>query len=201
MQKAILALREADPVLGELIDRVGPYRIHYLEPNFQALVKSIVYQQLSGKVAARIFSRLLEAGGGTRLTPRAALNITPRQMREAGLSRQKISYIRDIARRVESGELDFAAFGQLPDDEVTRSLTSLKGVGVWTVHMFLIFALRRKDVLPIGDLGIRAAVRAAYHLPELPTPRQVEELGSKWRPYRTVASWYLWRSVEPNANL
>lgn len=201
MRRAILHLKKNDPVLARLIEEVGPYRIRFLEPGYEALVKAIVYQQLSGKVAATIFGRLAAASANGRLTPETVLRLTTAKMRSAGLSRQKIGYIRDLARQVRSGEVDFAALAALPDEEVTRALTRLKGVGVWTAHMFLIFALRRTDVLPTGDLGIRAAVRKAYGLPELPTPQQVEELGRNWRPYSTVASWYLWRSLEPDANL
>jgi DNA-3-methyladenine glycosylase II len=201
MRKAIEALKRADPVMAGLIRQVGPYKIRYLEPDFETLVKSIVYQQLSGRVAATIFGRLAAAAGDGRLSPEAALALAPRRMRALGLSRQKIGYIRDIARHALSGQADFAALRKMPDEEVIRVLTGLKGVGVWTAHMFLIFALRRKDVLPSGDLGIRAAVKAAYNFPALPTPAQVEQVGEKWRPYRTVASWYLWRSQEPDANL
>ena len=201
MRKAISALRDADPVMGGLIDKVGPYKIRYLEPDFETLIKSIVYQQLSGKVAATIFARLVAAAGDGTLTPETALEVTPRKMRALGLSRQKIGYIRDIAGHALSGQTDFAALRKAPDEEVIRVLTSLKGVGVWTAHMFLIFALRRKDVLPSGDLGIRAAVRKWYNLDAPPKPAEVEQVGEKWRPYRTVASWYLWRSLEPNANL
>jgi len=201
MYRAIVALRRADPVMGGLIEKIGPYKIRYLEPDFETLVKSIVYQQLSGKVAATIFGRLAAAAGDGRLTPEAALALSPRKMRGLGLSRQKIGYIRDIADQTRSGQADFAGLRKMPDEEVIRALTGLKGVGVWTAHMFLIFALRRKDVLPSGDLGIRAAVRNAYHFEVLPTPVEVERVGERWRPYRTVASWYLWRSVEPNANL
>jgi len=201
MRKAIVSLTEADSVLGGLIAKVGPYRIRYLEPGFETLIKSIVYQQLSGKAAATIFGRLRDAAGGEELTPAAVLRLTPTKMRALGLSRQKISYIRDIACHARSGEVKFEDLRRLPDDEVLRILTSLRGVGVWTVHMFLIFALRRKDVLPTGDLGIRAAVRKAYGLDRTPTPSEVEEIGARWRPYRTVASWYLWRSLEPDANL
>jgi DNA-3-methyladenine glycosylase II len=201
MRKAILLLKESDPILGGLIEEVGPYKIRYLDPDFETLVKSIVYQQLSGKVASTIFGRLSAAAGKGRLTPATALSLSPRKMRAQGLSRQKIAYIRDIAGRTLSGEVDFDALRQMPDDEVIRALTRLKGVGVWTVHMFLIFALRRKDVLPASDLGIRAAVRKAYGMEELPKSSEVEELGEKWRPYRTVASWYLWRTLERDANL
>ena len=201
MSKAILALRSADPILGGLIDKVGSYRIRYLEPDFEALAKSIVYQQLSGKVAATIFGRLRDAGGDGRLTPASLLRLTPAGMRALGLSKQKIAYIRDIAAHVESGAADFQAMRRMKDEEVMRVLTSLKGVGIWTAHMFLIFALRRKDILASGDLGVRVAVQQAYGLEELPTPAEVDELGERWRPYRTVATWYLWRSLEPNANL
>jgi DNA-3-methyladenine glycosylase II len=187
--------------MAGLIRQVGPYKIRYREPDFETLVKSIVFQQLSGKVAATIFGRLVAAAGDGKFTPQAALKLTPVKMRALGLSRQKIAYIRDIAGHTRSGAVDFQALRNLPDDEVILVLTGLKGVGVWTAHMFLMFALRRKDVLPTGDLGIRAAVKKAYGFEELPSPSVVQQLGEKWRPFRTVASWYLWRSLEPDANL
>jgi DNA-3-methyladenine glycosylase II len=201
MRKALEALSRADPVLGGLIQQVGSYKIRYREPDFETLVKSIVFQQLSGKVAATIFGRLVAAAGDGKLTPEAALKLTPAKLRALGLSRQKIAYIRDIAGQTRSGAVDFPALRKLTDEEVIRALTGLKGVGVWTAHMFLMFALRRKDVLPIGDLGIRAAVKKAYGFEAVPSPSEVGQVGEKWRPYRTVASWYLWRSLEPNANL
>jgi DNA-3-methyladenine glycosylase II len=122
-------------------------------------------------------------------------------MRKLGLSRQKIAYIRDLARRTRDGAIVFPELRALSDQEVIERLTEVKGIGVWTVHMFLIFALRRTNVLPTGDLGIRAAVRKAYGLAELPKPNELEELARPWHPFCTVASWYLWRSIEPNANL
>jgi DNA-3-methyladenine glycosylase II len=201
MRKAIDALKNADPVLAALIETVGPYRIRYSPPDFETLVKAIVYQQLSGKAAATIFGRLQAAAGDGRLTSEATLQLTPQTMRALGLSRQKIGYIQDIARKTQGGGTDFAALPKMKDEEVLQVLTSLKGVGVWTAQMFLIFALRRKDVLPGGDLGVRAAVKKAYGFEFLPTPSEVDTVGEKWRPYRTVASWYLWRSLEPNANL
>ncbi|MGA2327513.1 MAG: DNA-3-methyladenine glycosylase 2 family protein [Bryobacteraceae bacterium] len=201
MQEALLHLRACDPVLRRLIDEVGPYAIEYLDPGFETLVKSIVYQQLSGKVALLIFNRLAAAAGDGRLTPESVLKLRPRKMRALGLSQQKVAYIRDLARRTRSGEVDFGAIQALPDEEVCRVLTGVKGIGVWTAQMFLIFALRRAGVLPSADLGIRAAVRKLYGLPELPKPAQVEELARNWRPYCTVASWYLWRSLEGKAGL
>ncbi|MGQ9633235.1 MAG: DNA-3-methyladenine glycosylase family protein [Bryobacteraceae bacterium] len=201
MKRAIEALSAADPVLAELIRKTGAYRIRYLDPDYEALAKAILYQQLSGKVAAVIFDRVRQAAGNGRLTAESVLQLTPAKMRSLGLSRQKISYLRELAEKERSGEVDFAALRRKQDEEVIRVLTRLKGVGRWTADMFLIFALRRKDVLPSGDLGIRAAVQKAYGLPQLPTPAEVEAIGERWRPWRTVASWYLWRSLEPDANL
>ncbi|MCL6544979.1 MAG: DNA-3-methyladenine glycosylase 2 family protein [Bryobacteraceae bacterium] len=201
MKKAMEGLAAADPVLAELIRKTGPYRIRYLEPDYEALAKAIIYQQLSGRVASVIFERLRQAAGNGRLTADSVLRLTPAQLRSLGLSRQKIAYLKELAAQHRSGEVDFAAMRRMEDGEVIRALTQLKGVGLWTAHMFLIFALRRKDVLPSGDLGIRAAVQKAYGLPQLPSPAEVEAIGERWRPWRTVASWYLWRSLEPDANL
>jgi DNA-3-methyladenine glycosylase II len=201
MQKAIRHLQAADPVMGGIIGRVGGYSIQFREPGFETLVKSIVNQQLSGRVAQVIFGRLAAAVPGGALTPQGVLALRPSKMRALGLSKQKTAYIRDLARLTRDGDLDFQALPGLPDTEVIERLTQVKGVGVWTAHMFLIFGLRRTNVLPSGDLGIRMAIRKAYSLAELPKPAEIETLGERWHPYRTVAAWYLWRSLEPKANL
>lgn len=201
MRKAINHLKKSDPVLRRIIEGVGPCRMTYREPGFEALARSIVYQQLSGRVAAAILARLVAAAGNGQLTPAGILALSPEEMRSVGLSRNKAAYIRDLAERANLGELDFEAFPRMPDDEVIERLTRVKGIGVWTVQMFLIFALRRPDVLPSGDLGIRSAIRKAYGLEELPKPSEVEELGAKWRPWASVASWYLWRSLEGVAEI
>jgi DNA-3-methyladenine glycosylase II len=200
MKDAILHLKNSDPILSDIIERVGDYRIEFRDPGFETLVKSIVNQQLSGRVASVIFARLLHAAGG-KLTPESILKLRPVRMRAAGLSGQKTAYIRDLARQAREGTVVFEELLTLPDGEVIERLTQVKGIGVWTVHMFLIFALQRIDVLPTGDLGIRNAIRKAYSLAAMPTPAEVETLAERWRPYCTVASWYLWRSQEPNANL
>ncbi|HEY7389131.1 MAG TPA: DNA-3-methyladenine glycosylase [Bryobacteraceae bacterium] len=192
---ALEHLRRADPVLCEIINRVGEYRIEFRDPSFESLVRSIVFQQLSGRVARVIFDRLAAAAGGS-LTPQNILKLRPARMRSAGLSAQKTAYIRDLARHTRDGKVVFEQLPDLADEEVIEQLTIVKGIGVWTAHMFLIFALRRPDVLPTGDLGIRAAVRKAYGLEELPKPAEIETLAESWRPYCTVASWYLWRSLE-----
>jgi len=200
MRKAILHLKK-DPVLGPLIARVGPYKMQYREPTFETLVRSIVYQQLSGRVASVIFGRLAALMPDGKITPEGILKVTPARMRKAGLSKQKTAYIRDLARKTTRGAVRFEALAELADHEVIEHLTQVKGIGVWTAHMFLIFALQRLDVLPTGDLGVRTAIRKAYGMDELPHPKQIEELAASWRPYCSVASWYLWRSLENQAAL
>ena len=148
-----------------------------------------------------IFDRLAAAVPGGVLTPQGILALRPEKMRKLGLSKQKTAYIRDLARHTRAGAVDFDELPALADAEVIERLTQVKGIGVWTAHMFLIFALRRTNVLPVGDLGIRAAVRKAYGLAELPKPAELEALGERWHPYCTVAAWYLWRSLDPSANL
>ncbi len=200
MKEAIVHLQRADPVMRGIIAQVGAYRIEFREPSFETLVKSIVYQQLSGRVASVIFGRLVQAAGG-KLTPEGILKLRPARMRAAGLSGQKTAYIRDLARQTRDRRVVFEELTALSDEEVIERLIQVKGIGVWTVHMFLMFALRRPNVLPTGDLGIRNAIRKAYGMAEMPKPREIEILAEPWRPYRTVASWYLWRSLESDANL
>ena len=196
MREAIRHLQAADPVIGRIIQRVGAYRIEFRDPGFETLVRSIVYQQLSGRVAQVIFGRLAAAVPEGLLTPENILALRPARMRKLGLSKQKTAYIRDLARHTRDGTVDFAGLSALPDAEVIDRLTIVKGVGVWTAHMFLIFALRRNNVLPSGDLGVRTAIQKAYGLSGLPKPEEIETLGERWHPYRTVAAWYLWRSLE-----
>ena len=190
-----------DPVLGAIIERVGKCSISFREPTFSALVGSIVSQQLSTKVAAIIFARLVAAAPNQQLTPTSILALSPVAMRALGLSTRKVEYIRDLAQHAQSGSLDFAALPSMEDQAVIDSLTQIKGIGVWTAHMFLLFALRRPDVLAVGDLGIRSAIRKAYALPDLPSPAEVERYAENWRPYCSVACWYLWRSLDGPAKL
>jgi DNA-3-methyladenine glycosylase II len=199
MRKGILHLKQADPVLRGIIETVGAYRIRYREPVFETLVRSIVFQQLSGSAATTIYGRLA-AAVGEPVTPESILGLTPERMRELGLSRQKTAYIRDLAQRTQSGEIDFASCPGMTDEEIIQRFTVVKGVGVWTVQMFLIFALRRPNVLPLGDLGVRAAIRKAYGL-EMPSPAEVARIGEPWAPYCSMASWYLWRSLENTPDL
>jgi DNA-3-methyladenine glycosylase II len=198
MQRAIRHLKRVDPVLAQIIEEVGPCKIQYAEADFETLVRSIVFQQLSGKAARTIFARLKGAlGDGSRMAAREVKSLTPEQMQGIGLSRQKAKYLHDLAEKTESGLIEFSRLATLSDAEVIQHLTTVKGIGVWTAHMFLLFALRRPDILAAGDLGIRSAIRRAYRLRKLPSPARVEKLGAKWRPYCSVACWYLWRTPRP----
>jgi DNA-3-methyladenine glycosylase II len=200
MEKALQHLRASDPILRSIIERVGPYAIQYRQPEFESLVRSIVYQQLSGKVASVIFGRL-SAALREQMTPAGILKLRPARMRSLGLSTAKTAYIRDLARHTRDGKVVFETLGDLTDGQVIEQLTQVKGIGTWTAHMFLIFALRRPDVLPVGDLGVRSAIRKAYALENLPAPPDMEAIARRWRPYCSVASWYLWRSLDGPAEL
>jgi DNA-3-methyladenine glycosylase II len=195
MRHAVRHLKKADPILSAIIERVGPYRREYGEPTFESLARSIVYQQLNGRAAATIYGRL-ETLAGKPLTPPGILKLTEEQMRSAGLSKQKLSYIRDLAARTASGEIEFARLLDLSDEDVIEHLTRVKGIGTWTAHMFLIFALRRPNVLPTGDFAIQMAVRKLYRKRKMPKPAQMEKIAKCWEPYRSVACWYLWRSLD-----
>jgi DNA-3-methyladenine glycosylase II len=199
MKKALTHLKNSDEVLASIITRVGPCRIAYREPTFQALARSIVFQQLSTKAARTIYGRLEEAVGG-EITPEAVRNLSVGEMRRAGLSKQKVGYIRDLAEHALAGTLDFTRLPQMSDEEIIETLTDIKGIGVWTAHMFLIFALRRTNVLPVGDLGVRTAIKRAYNKRKLPDPKDIEKIARNWHPYCSIASWYLWRSLEFSPN-
>jgi len=195
MRHAVRHLKKSDPVLATIIERVGPYRVTFREPTFQTLVRSIAFQQLNGKAARSIFDRLVAAAGGT-LTPESILALTVEQMRAVGLSRQKLSYIRDLAERTRSGEIEFARLPEMSDEEVIAHLTRVKGIGVWSAQMFLMFALQRPNVLPTADYGVRAAIKKQYRKRKLPDHKQIVKLARAWHPYCSVACWYLWRSGE-----
>ena len=193
-------LRAADPVLGALIDALGPIdlndRAGRPDDHYGALVRAIVGQQLSTKAARTIYGRLTERFGGHTPTPAEILADDPEELRSVGLSRAKASYLRSLAEHIVTGELELERFDAMPDAEVEAELVAVKGLGQWTAHMYLMFHLGRPDVLPVGDLGIRRAVERAYGLPGLPDPAQLTEIAEPWRPHRTLACRYLWRSLD-----
>jgi 3-methyladenine DNA glycosylase/8-oxoguanine DNA glycosylase len=198
LRKAVSHLRAADPVLAGVIARVGPCRARVTTEgtHFGAVVRSIVYQQLSGKAAATIHGRVLALFDDNQPTPRAVLKTDVTVLRAAGLSGQKTAYLKDLAMRASSRSFPLERLHELDDDAVIETLTAVKGVGRWTAQMFLMFRLGRPDVLPDLDLGIQKGIQRAYGLRRLPTPPQVLKRGAVWAPYRTIASWYLWRLLD-----
>ncbi len=195
MRKAVAHLKKSDPVLRAIIERVGPFRMEYGPPEFHSLAESILYQQLNGKAAATIFKRFTDLAGEP-LTPEGILELSDEQLRGVGLSKQKSAYLKDLATKTRDGLLDFARLPNMPDDEVIKHLTQVKGIGVWTAHMFLMFTLRRPDVLPTGDYGVQAAIKKHYRKRKLPKPHVMEKIARPWAPYRSIACWYLWRSLD-----
>jgi DNA-3-methyladenine glycosylase II len=222
MRQAVTHLKKSDPVMRAIIERIGPCRMQFGPPEFHSLAEAIVYQQLNGKAAVTIFKRFA-ALAGEPLTPQGVLKLSDEQMRGAGLSKQKSAYLKDLAAKAASGLLEFSRLSDLPDAEVIEHLTQVKGIGVWTAQMFLMFSLKRENVLPTGDFGVRMAMYKHYldvqrakaaakksstgkksasakkgrkRKVKLPTPEQMEKIAKCWEPYRSVACWYLWQSLD-----
>lgn len=196
MEVALRHLRRRDPVLKQIISQVGPYGMTYHPPTFHALARAIVYQQLSGKAASTIFRRFESTCGVRKLNPKAVLAVSEEQMRAAGLSGQKAKYIRDLAEKTDNGEVRFGRHNKMEDQEIIAELTQVKGIGVWTVQMFLMFALKRPDVFPVLDLGVRNGMKNLYKIDPQAKYPEYEAIAENWRPYRSIASWYMWRSLE-----
>jgi DNA-3-methyladenine glycosylase II len=194
MRSAVRHLKNADPILAAIIESVGPCRMEFGAPEFHSLAEAIVYQQLNGKAAVTIFKRFT-ALTGDPVTPKGILKLTDAQLRSVGLSKQKSSYLKDMAERAARGDLDFSRLPDMTDDEVIKHLTQVKGVGVWTAHMFLMFTLRRPNILPTGDYGVQMAMKKHYKKRKLPKPEQMMKIAKAWEPYRSVACWYMWRSL------
>lgn len=201
LEADVAHLRECDPVLRGLIDAIGAENLGDRRrgrprDHYAVLVRTITGQQVSTRAAEAIYRRLTDRYGGRPPTPDEVLTEDPEQLRAAaGLSRAKVSYLRSLAEHVRDGSLKLGALGRLPDEEVIAELTAVKGLGEWSAHMFLMFHLERPDVLPVGDLGIRRAVMRAYGLGDMPAPAQLSAIGEPWRPYRTLACLFLWRSL------
>lgn len=196
--RALGLLRRRDPALSLLIRRHGPCGLAdaVRADHFTALVRAIIFQQLSTKAASTIYGRVLQLMPGGAFTPAALAALSDADLKRAGVSRQKAIYLRDLCSKVVSGEVQLDGVDALDDEGVIAALTAVKGVGRWTAEMFLMFRLLRPDVLPVGDLGIQTAVQRVYHLRARPTPDRLRSLADRWRPYRSVACWYLWRSLD-----
>ena len=197
-RSAVRHLRRSDPVLAKVVARHGPHRFELRTggSHFDSIARAIVSQQLSVKAASTIHGRFRALYDGAGGTPDVVARIPEKRLREAGLSWQKIGYIKDLARRVTAGELELDRIHEMSDDELVARLTAVKGVGTWTAQMFLMFRLGRPDVLPVLDLGIQKAIQRAYGLRKRPSALRMEKIGRAWAPYRTIACWYLWRSLD-----
>jgi DNA-3-methyladenine glycosylase II len=193
VEAAISHLQASDRTLHRLIDRVGPFTLKLHRDRFDLLVRSILSQQISTKAARAIRIKLEAQTKGAGITPQAIARLSEAKLRLAGLSGQKIGYLRDLTAHVQEGRLELGRLHRMPDEEVIAELVAVKGIGEWTAQMFLMFALGRTDVLPHGDLGLRSSLRELYRLDDLPNKQQCLELATPWRPYATIASWYVWR--------
>lgn len=194
VKDAIIFLQK-DPDLAAIMDSVGEYKLKRKNQHFSVLVESIISQQIATNAAEAIFNRF------KRLYPKfptasEILSTRKSKLRAVGLSGMKIEYLKDLARHVEEGKLNMKTFSKMEDEEVIAQLTQVKGIGRWTAEMFLIFSLGRQDVFPVDDLGLRKGVQMLFSLPEIPKPKEAERLGEKWKPYRTIVTWYLWKSLQ-----
>lgn len=195
MKQAIRHLKKVDPVLARAIANIELVPARKSANHFRSLVEAIVSQQLSVKAADTIFLRFVALFGKKFPKPSEVLKISPAKMRKAGLSQAKVIFIKDLAKRIESGQLKFRHLQKKTDEEIIVSLIQVKGIGQWTAEMFLMFALARPDIFSYGDLGLRNAMQKLYKLKTHPTPKQAEKISAKWKPHRTLASRYLWASL------
>jgi 3-methyladenine DNA glycosylase/8-oxoguanine DNA glycosylase len=197
-EEAVAHLRKADPALARIIEAAGPLTLEPRDGAFRSLARAIFFQQLAGPAARAIMGRVLAALGtdeGRFFTPQQFLAAEDDDLRAAGLSRQKITYVRDLSEKFAGGQLSEGEFASEEDEEVVRKVTLVKGIGRWTAEMFLIFSLGRPDVLPVDDLGVRRGFQLTYGLAELAAPDEMRRIAEPWRPFRSAGTWYMWRSL------
>ena len=192
---AIQYLCKVDSNLEKIIKIVGKYSINIRNDPFQSLVESIIYQQLAGRAANAIYNRFINYYNNKQITPARILNSPNDNLKKVGLSNRKIDYLKNLASHVYDGRINLEELPKMNDDEIINKLVNVKGIGRWTSEMFLIFSLGRQDILPVTDLGVRKAIQKVYSLSELPKPNIMMEIAKPWRPYRSIATWYLWKSL------
>ena len=185
-----------DPKLAKVINRVGKYQIKLTRNRYESLVEAIITQQLAGSAAKSISKRFRALYTSRFPKPIEVLKTSDAKLRKTGLSGMKIKYIKELSKKIESRELKLNTLSRLSDEEIVSELTQVKGIGRWTAEMFLIFTLGRQDILPVGDLGLKKGIQLLHSMPELPKEDVMEEIAESWRPYRTVATWYLWKSLQ-----
>ena len=196
MTQAAIRVLKKDPKLAKIINHVGKYQIRTSRNYYESLVEAIITQQLAGSAAKAISNRFHSLYGKSFPKPIDVINTSDSKLRKTGLSRPKIKYIKELSKAIEAKKLKMHSLPRLKDEEVIEQLTQVKGIGRWTAEMFLIFSLGRMDVLPVGDLGLRKGVQRYNSADELPNTAEIEKLAERWRPYRTVATWYLWKSLK-----
>ncbi len=198
LARAAREIGRRDPAMRAVMRSVGPCGLRYRGDPYRYLVRAILYQQITGKAARAIETRFKGAYGGRIPDATTLRRARVERLRGFGLSRQKAQYMREIATAFDEGRVKSRTLGRMSDEEVIATVTEIKGVGVWTAHMLLMFSLGRLDILPTGDLGIVKGAQLVYELDALPKPAELEAIGDAWRPYRSVASWYLWRALDPD---
>jgi|RifCSP19_3_1023858.scaffolds.fasta_scaffold00239_10 DNA-3-methyladenine glycosylase II len=194
-KKAFKFLKK-DPKFAKIIMQVGDYNVKITKNRYQSLVESIISQQLSGSAANSIIKKFRKLYKSKFPKPRDVIKTSDSKLRTTGLSKMKIVYIKELSKKIESKELNMRKISTQSDEQVIEVLTDVKGIGRWTAEMFLIFSLGRLDILPVGDLGLKKGIQSMYSLKELPEKEQIEQLAESWKPYRTVATWYLWKSLQ-----
>ena len=194
-KKAFKFLKK-DPKFAKIIMQVGDYNVKITKNRYQSLVEAIISQQLSGSAANSIIKKFRKLYKSKFPKPRDIIKTSDSKLRTTGLSKMKIVYIKELSKKIESKELNMRKISTQSDEQVIEVLTDVKGIGRWTAEMFLIFSLGRLDILPVGDLGLKKGIQSMYSLKELPEKEQIEQLAESWKPYRTVATWYLWKSLE-----
>jgi len=194
-EKAIKFLKK-DPKFAKIIKQVGKYNVKITKNHYQSLVESIISQQLSGSAANSILKKFRKLFKSKFPKPSEVIKTSDSKLRTAGLSKMKIIYIKELSKKIESKKLNMKKISTQSDEQVIEVLTNVKGIGRWTAEMFLIFSLGRLDILPVGDLGLKKGIQSMYSLKELPQKEQIEQLAESWKPYRTVATWYLWKSLQ-----
>ena len=185
-----------DPKLSKIIKQIGPFNIKITKNRYKSLVEAIATQQLTGAAANSIMKKFRGLYKSDFPKPIQVIKTSTKSLRKTGFSRKKILYIKELSKKIEKNELNLRTISKFSDKEIVEQLTQVKGIGRWTAEMFLIFSLGRMDVLPVDDLGLKKGIQFLYSLNELPKPQQIEKLAEKWRPYRTVATWYLWKSLK-----
>jgi len=185
-----------DPLLVEIITKIGDYKIKIIKNHYESLVEAIINQQLTGSAANRISKNFRTLYSSKFPKPTDVINTPTSKLQKTGLSKMKIQYIKKLSQKIISKEVDLDSLSKLADDEVIIELTKIKGIGRWTAEMFLIFSLGRKDVLPVGDLGLKKGIQQLFSMKKLPEETKVQKIAERWRPYRSIATWYLWKSLK-----